>query len=271
MPAYVQNWAVFRAEMVRIHCFQKCWPEWNFNRPIVMPYCSGRDRFPFNIFLLVADTVSCHHLCLPLLPPLAWGQVQVMQQRGAAWGERGPHQGCHRDVGAFSTALGFSTVVEVQTLSRTPGKKEHGLWSQATVPCLSSLLRLLKLIPLHLGWWEQHSLPRGRVIWADMRALGICSAWQVISTWYILVVVVVAGKVLASWVPKSVLRPKVAAMQNDCNLSIQGVWGIKNQSWLFYNCFFEVQTLKLELQFCRIWLSKFYGLLCKSLSLCKIL
>ena len=51
MPAYVQNWLVFRVEMVRIHCFQKCWPEWSFNRSRVMLYCLGRDCFPLENFI----------------------------------------------------------------------------------------------------------------------------------------------------------------------------------------------------------------------------
>lgn len=89
MPAYVQNWLVFRAEMVRIHCFQKCWPEWSFHRSRVMLYCLGRDCFPLEIF--IADTVGCLHLCLPLLLPLGWEQLQVTQQHGAAWGDGAVH------------------------------------------------------------------------------------------------------------------------------------------------------------------------------------
>ena len=63
-------------------------------------------------------------------------------------GETGVRPRCHWDIGAFSTALGFHTVVQVQVLSRTRGKKKHGLQTQATVPCLASLLTS----PHPLGW-----------------------------------------------------------------------------------------------------------------------
>lgn len=83
-----------------------------------------------------------------------------------------------------------------------------------------------------------------------------------------LVVGGVSVKVLAYLVPESVPRPKVPTLPNDYNLSIREVClrQSKINHGYSYDCFSEVQTLRLEFQSCGMWPSKSYCLLCRCLS-----
>ena len=95
MPAYVQNWLVFWAEMVRIHCFQKCWPEWSFHRSRVMLYCLGRDCFPLKIFI----TCRYSRLSSSLPPSPAALGLRTVAGDTAAWGCLGRQGSVHAATG----------------------------------------------------------------------------------------------------------------------------------------------------------------------------